>query len=37
VGSFLSLEITIRKGRLPGLPISIVLGLLPAIIQSIFL
>jgi hypothetical protein len=37
VGSFLSLRITLSKGRLPGLPVSIILGLLPAIIQSIFL
>jgi hypothetical protein len=33
VGSFLSLRITFRRGRLPGLPISIILGLLPAIIH----
>ena len=37
VGSVLSLKITLSKGRLPGLPISIVLGLLPAIIQIFFL
>jgi hypothetical protein len=37
VGSLLSLRITLSRGRLPGLPASIVLGLLPAIIHSIFL
>jgi len=36
VGSFLSLKITLSKGRFPGLPISIVLGLLPAIIHIFF-
>lgn len=36
-GSLLSLRITLSKGKLPGLPISIVLGLVPAIIQSFFL
>jgi hypothetical protein len=36
VGSFLSLRITLSRGRLPGLPVSIILGLLPIIIQSIF-
>jgi hypothetical protein len=33
IGSFLSLKITFRSGRLPGLPISIILGLIPAIIH----
>jgi hypothetical protein len=37
VGSLLSLRITLSRGRLPGLPVSIALGLLPAIIHSIFL
>jgi hypothetical protein len=37
VGSLLSLRVTLSRGRLPGLPASIVLGLLPAIIHSIFL
>jgi hypothetical protein len=37
VGSLLSLRITLSRGRLPGLPASIVLGLLPAIIHSLFL
>jgi hypothetical protein len=37
VGSLLSLRITLSRGRLPGLPASVVLGLLPAIIHSIFL
>ena len=32
-GSFISLRITYRSGRLPGLPISIILGLVPAIIH----
>lgn len=33
IGSLISLRITFRNGRLPGLPISIVLGLLPATIH----
>ena len=33
IGSFLSLRITFRNGRLPGLPISIILGILPALIH----
>jgi hypothetical protein len=36
IGSFLSLALTIRMVRIPGLPISMVLGCLPSIILSIF-
>lgn len=37
IGSFLSLAITIKRARVPGLPISIALGLLPSIMLSFFL
>ena len=36
IGSFLSLILTIKMIRIPGLPISIVLGLLPSIAMIIF-
>jgi len=35
-GAFLSLLVTAKKVRIPGLPLSIVLGLLPSIFASIF-
>jgi hypothetical protein len=34
-GSYLSLLMTLRRGRFPGLPITLVLGLIPLIIMSI--
>jgi len=36
IGSFLSLALTIKMVRIPGLPIAMVLGLLPSIILSFF-
>jgi hypothetical protein len=35
-GSFLSYMMTIRRGRFPGLPISIILGLIPLMLFSFF-
>jgi len=37
IGSFLSLAIAVKRARVPGLPISIALGLLPSIMLSFFL
>jgi hypothetical protein len=36
IGSFLSYMMTIRRGRFPGLPISMVLGLIPLMLLSFF-
>ncbi|MFC1487971.1 hypothetical protein ACFLRN_09850 [Thermoproteota archaeon] len=36
IGSFLSYVITLKQGRFPGLPITMVLGLIPLIILSFF-
>ena len=35
IGSFLSFIMTLRRGRFPGLPITLILGLIPSIIMSL--